>query len=326
MNPVVLYCESGYRSSIAASVVRAAGFADVSDLKGGFHAWDAAGLPVATGAGDGVAGSTPHVSPRAAEALLDKGALLLDVREPDEWRTGHAPPATLIPMGQVLAKTNDLPRDRTIVVVCRSGGRSAAVTDALRAGGFDAVNLAGGMSAWSAAGLPVVTAEDAGLVVHREEPLNCETSIPALDRRRRHAQCPLLRAQPLPHSHAQCRDMASGRGWPRRAPTPVDAPRPADHALEDHGRQRWSAPATAARCSSPRSRARNGDWAPSSTAEWTGVPLVEILDRGGAAARRRRRCFRGADSGASKAPIRCASSAGSRSTRLGTPTRCSRTR
>ena len=88
------------------------------------------------------------MSPRAAQALLDKGALLLDVREPDEWRAGHAPPATLIPMGQVLAKTNDLPRDGTIVVVCRSGGRSAAVTDALRAGGFDAVNLAGGMCAW----------------------------------------------------------------------------------------------------------------------------------------------------------------------------------
>ena len=63
-----------------------------------------------------------------------------------------APGRLVIPMGQVLARTSDLPRDRKIVVVCRSGGRSAAVTDSLLSCGFDAVNLAGGMSAWSAAG------------------------------------------------------------------------------------------------------------------------------------------------------------------------------
>jgi rhodanese-related sulfurtransferase len=155
-NPVVLYCESGYRSSIAASVVRSAGFADVSDLKGGFHAWIAAGLPIATGAADGVTGATPHVSPRAAQALLDEGALLLDVRETEEWWLEHAPASVLVPMGEVNDRLADLPDDRTIVVVCRSGGRSAAVTDSLRARGLDAVNLAGGMCAWSAAGLPVV--------------------------------------------------------------------------------------------------------------------------------------------------------------------------
>ena len=111
---------------------------------------------------------------------MDEGATFLDVREPDEWETAHAPLAVLIPMGQVRARVADLPRDRKIVVVCRSGGRSAAVTDSLRAWGFDAVNLSGGMSAWAAGGLPVTTSGDAGLVVHREEPLNCETSIPAL--------------------------------------------------------------------------------------------------------------------------------------------------
>ena len=109
-NPVVLYCESGYRSSIAASVVRAAGFSDVSDLKGGFHAWDAAGLPIAIGAGDGIVGGTPHVSPRAAQALLDKGALLLDVRETEEWQSEHAPASLLVPMGEVNGRLADLPR------------------------------------------------------------------------------------------------------------------------------------------------------------------------------------------------------------------------
>ena len=82
--------------------------------------------------------------------------------------------------------------DRRIVAVCRSGGRSAAITDALRAWGYDAVNLAGGMCAWAAAGLPVEVAPqagneavDVGMLVHRLEPLNCETPIPAPSRDKR---------------------------------------------------------------------------------------------------------------------------------------------
>ena len=96
-----------------------------------------------------------EVDPAGAEALIEGGALLLDVREPEEWQTGHAPGATLLAMGQVLGRRDELDPARRIVVVCRSGGRSAAVTQSLRAWGFDAVNLAGGMCAWSAAGLRV---------------------------------------------------------------------------------------------------------------------------------------------------------------------------
>ena len=58
-------------------------------------------------------------------------------------------------MGEVHRRGDELPRDTRIVVVCRSGGRSAAITDALRAHSFDAVNLAGGMQAWHAASLPI---------------------------------------------------------------------------------------------------------------------------------------------------------------------------
>jgi DMSO/TMAO reductase YedYZ molybdopterin-dependent catalytic subunit/glyoxylase-like metal-dependent hydrolase (beta-lactamase superfamily II) len=296
MNPVVLYCESGYRSSIAASVVRAAGFADVSDLKGGFHAWDAAGLPVATGAGDGVAGSTPHVSPRAAQALLDKGALLLDVREPDEWGTGHAPPATLIPMGQVLAKTNDLPRNRTIVVVCRSGGRSAAVTDALRAGGFEAVNLAGGMSAWSAAGLPVVTAEDAGLVVHRAEPLNCETSIPAL-----------IGGVVMPNARFYVRNhfptpTLNAETWRLDVGGLVE--RPLQLSLRDLQTMPSQTLVATLECAGngrsvlePKVDGEQWRLGAASTAEWTGVPLVEVIERAGPRPDAVAIVMRGADSG-----------------------------
>ena len=93
------------------------------------------------------------------------------------------PAPCCVPMGQVREQQQaELPRDRRIVVVCRSGGRSAAVTESLRAWGFDAVNLAGGMCAWAAAGLPVVADrdDDRPRRPSRRDPLNCETSIPAL--------------------------------------------------------------------------------------------------------------------------------------------------
>jgi rhodanese-related sulfurtransferase/glyoxylase-like metal-dependent hydrolase (beta-lactamase superfamily II) len=160
--PTVVYCGSGYRSSIATSVLRSAGFTDVSDLLGGYAAWEAAGLPVIEEARNAMSETmpVPEVGPDDARALVDSGALLLDVREPDEWEAGHAPDARFLPMGRVQAQQDELPKDRRIVAVCRLGGRSAAVTEALNSWGFDAVNLAGGMRAWAAAGLPVVT--DAG--------------------------------------------------------------------------------------------------------------------------------------------------------------------
>ncbi len=165
--PVVVYCAGGYRSAIAASVLLDAGFEDVSDLLGGYGAWEGAGLPTSSGDSAENVGTAPQVGARAAKALLDGGALLLDVREPDEWHAEHAPNALLVPMGRVREQQAELPRDGPIVVVCRSGGRSAAVAESLRGWGFDAVNLAGGMCAWAAAGLPVV---------HHADPLDRKTT------------------------------------------------------------------------------------------------------------------------------------------------------
>lgn len=95
-----------------------------------------------------------------AAGLVESGAVLLDVREPDEWEAGHAPGAVLIPMNSVTARLAELPSDQMIVVICRAGGRSGVVTDALLGLGFEAFNLAGGMQAWTADERPVVT--DAG--------------------------------------------------------------------------------------------------------------------------------------------------------------------
>lgn len=97
-----------------------------------------------------------QVSPTEAATLVTEGALLLDVREIPEWQAGHAPGAVHMPMATVTERAAELPSQRVIVCVCRVGGRSAVVADALLQGGWDAVNLAGGMEAWAAAGLAVV--------------------------------------------------------------------------------------------------------------------------------------------------------------------------
>jgi rhodanese-related sulfurtransferase len=99
-----------------------------------------------------------EVTVAVADQLRQSGSLILDVRQPDEWATGHIEGATLIPLGELQARSGELPRDRSIVVVCRSGNRSAQGRDILLAAGFTQVtSLAGGMTDWIAAGLPVVT-------------------------------------------------------------------------------------------------------------------------------------------------------------------------
>jgi len=95
------------------------------------------------------------IGPGDAENLVRDGALALDVREPAEWQAGHVPGAFHLPLGQLEGGLATLPRDRRIVVICRSGNRSATATALLIRSGFDAVNLGGGMQAWAAAGLPV---------------------------------------------------------------------------------------------------------------------------------------------------------------------------
>jgi rhodanese-related sulfurtransferase len=98
-----------------------------------------------------------ELDPLSADDAARDGAVLLDVREPVEFETGHAPNARLIPLGDLPARAGELDPAHAIVCVCRSGHRSAHAADALTAAGFDAVNLAGGMLAWAAEGLPVVT-------------------------------------------------------------------------------------------------------------------------------------------------------------------------
>ncbi len=85
-------------------------------------------------------------------ASVPAEAYLLDVREPDEWTAGHAPEALHIPLGQLRSRAGEVPADRNVYVVCRSGGRSAQATSFLNAEGWSAINVDGGMRGWAAAG------------------------------------------------------------------------------------------------------------------------------------------------------------------------------
>jgi rhodanese-related sulfurtransferase len=100
------------------------------------------------------------VSPQEAAEHRDRGAVLLDVREADEWVAGQAPSAVHVPLTEVSAAA---PRftDAEVMAVCRSGGRSAKAAEALAAEGVKVRNVAGGMTAWLAAGLPVVRSDGA---------------------------------------------------------------------------------------------------------------------------------------------------------------------
>ena len=81
---------------------------------------------------------------------------LLDVREPWEYDEAHIPGVTLLPMGEVANRLDEIPRDKEVIVTCRSGNRSGQVTDFLRQKGFDNVhNMTGGILDWQAAGYPV---------------------------------------------------------------------------------------------------------------------------------------------------------------------------
>ncbi|MFF8191531.1 rhodanese-like domain-containing protein [Streptomyces bobili] len=92
---------------------------------------------------------------------LKDGDFLLDVREDDEWKAGHAEGALHIPISDFVARYGELteaaPQDGRVHVICRSGARSAQVTMYLAQQGIDAVNVDGGIQHWSAVGRPVVT-------------------------------------------------------------------------------------------------------------------------------------------------------------------------
>lgn len=89
---------------------------------------------------------------------FEKGAFLLDVRQPEEWVEGHVEGAVLIPLGELETRIKEIPVDQDVLIICRSGNRSGQARDLLRAAGLErTTSISGGINAWIAAGLPIVT-------------------------------------------------------------------------------------------------------------------------------------------------------------------------
>ncbi|GAB7105590.1 rhodanese-like domain-containing protein [Streptomyces phaeofaciens JCM 4814] len=103
-----------------------------------------------------------RITPALAHRLLRDGtAVLLDVREPDEFRAGHAPGAVQVAPAALADGTADLPTGRDLVPVCRSGNRSRRAAALLAERGVASVDVVGGMRDWAALGLPVRTGSGA---------------------------------------------------------------------------------------------------------------------------------------------------------------------
>lgn len=121
--------------------------------------------PPSAAVGSAAAPALARVAPRpaelsvdAAKAQRDAGAYILDVREQDEWDQFHLPGSTLIPLNQLSQRLSEVPRDKDIVIVCRSGNRSQAGRDILTAAGYKSVaSMSGGLLQWRQKGYPTVS-------------------------------------------------------------------------------------------------------------------------------------------------------------------------
>jgi rhodanese-related sulfurtransferase len=88
-----------------------------------------------------------------------EGALVVDVREPDEYAAGHVPGAELIPLATVPDNLDRFRRDEPTYLICQGGGRSMRACELAAGEGYDVVNVTGGTGAWVASGLDVVTGD-----------------------------------------------------------------------------------------------------------------------------------------------------------------------
>jgi rhodanese-related sulfurtransferase len=106
----------------------------------------------------------PNV-PEVSVQDLPADAVILDVREDEEWAAGHVAGATHVPLGEVPQRLGELPDADPLYVICRSGNRSGRAVAWLGQQGVETVNIAGGMRAWAAAGRPMVADSGAPTVI-----------------------------------------------------------------------------------------------------------------------------------------------------------------
>jgi rhodanese-related sulfurtransferase len=94
----------------------------------------------------------PEIDVEELEAQHAAGAVIFDVREPDEYEDAHVPGAILVPLATVPDRLRDFPTEGPVYLICAAGARSRRAAEFLRSNGVDAINVAGGTKAWLAAG------------------------------------------------------------------------------------------------------------------------------------------------------------------------------
>jgi rhodanese-related sulfurtransferase len=102
----------------------------------------------------------PEVALDELAAALESGAVLVDVRMPDEFEEAHVPGAVHIPLPELGDRVSEVPKGERVYLICASGGRSLAAAQALNRAGWDAVSVAGGTNGWLSEGRPVQTGLD----------------------------------------------------------------------------------------------------------------------------------------------------------------------
>lgn len=103
----------------------------------------------------------PEVDTAQLATALDGGAVVIDVRMPDEYVEAHVPGAVLIPLPELAGRADEVPKGDQVFVICAGGGRSLAAAEALNNAGWNTVSVAGGTKAWVDEGRPFRTGPDA---------------------------------------------------------------------------------------------------------------------------------------------------------------------
>ncbi len=102
-------------------------------------------------------GQSNSISPTQAQDMIkgNNPPIVLDVRQPDEFKGGHIAQAKHIPLDNLASRMSELPKDKTILCVCRSGARSSMAARQLSSAGYTVLNLSGGMMSWQSSSLPI---------------------------------------------------------------------------------------------------------------------------------------------------------------------------
>lgn len=102
-----------------------------------------------------------HVTVSELKSAINDEAVVVDVREPNEYDAGHVPGAVLMPLAMVPLKHSELPKGETIYLICQTGGRSFTAATWLAQQGYEVRNVTGGTSDWIANGFSVSTGRGA---------------------------------------------------------------------------------------------------------------------------------------------------------------------